>query len=315
MARIIDLDKENSIESIGESVIALGNFDGFHLGHRNIINKAIDVAKEKKIESSVLIFKQHTNEIFPHFERRYISSLEDKIEILQDLGIDYIFVKEFNSSFAKLSRDQFMLDFIVGQLKAIAVVCGRDYTFGKKDDANVSHILQYENKKLLEAYIVDDYLYNKSKLSSTLIRDLIKSGQMKEVSEILGNKYSIKGKVVHGKKIGSTELGYPTANIDLDFSYVLPAEGVYLSNIYCDSNKYLSLTSIGTNPTVSDSKEVKIEVYILDFDKEIYEKRVKVEFIDRIRGQIKFADKKQLIRQMDQDLDFALNYRKNDLQN
>lgn len=315
MARIIDLDKENSTESIDKSAIALGNFDGFHLGHRNIIKKAIDVAKEKNIKSSVLIFKQHTNEVFPQFERRYLNSLEDKIENLEKLGIDYIFIKNFTEEFAKLNRDQFMLDFIVGQLNVDSIVCGRDYTFGKKDDANVSHILQYEKDNLLHAYIVADYLYKNSKLSSTLIRDMIKVGKVKEASTILGNDYAIKGQVVHGKKIGSKELGYPTANIDLDFPYVLPAEGVYLTNIYIDSSKYLSLTSIGTNPTVTDSKDLKVEVYILDFNEKIYGSRVKVEFIDWIRGQIKFDSKDKLIKQMGQDLDFALKYKKNNLQN
>lgn len=315
MARIIDLDKENSTESIDKSAIALGNFDGFHLGHRNIIKKAIDVAKEKNIKSSVLIFKQHTNEVFPQFERRYLNSLEDKIENLEKLGIDYIFIKNFTEEFAKLNRDQFMLDFIVCQLNVDSIVCGRDYTFGKKDDANVSHILQYEKDNLLHAYIVADYLYKNSKLSSTLIRDMIKVGKVKEASTILGNDYAIKGQVVHGKKIGSKELGYPTANIDLDFPYVLPAEGVYLTNIYIDSSKYLSLTSIGTNPTVTNSKDLKVEVYILDFNEKIYGSRVKVEFIDWIRGQIKFDSKDKLIKQMGQDLDFALKYKKNNLQN
>lgn len=315
MARIIDLDKENSTESIDKSAIALGNFDGFHLGHRNIIKKAIDIAKEKDIKSSVLIFKQHTNEVFPQFERRYLNSVEDKIETLEKLGIDYIFIKDFSEKFAKLNRDQFMLDFIVGQLKANSIVCGRDYTFGKKDDANVSHILQYEKDNLLNAYIVDDYLYKGSKLSSTLIRDMIKSGEVKEASTILGNNYTIKGQVVHGKKIGSKELGYPTANLALDFPYVLPAEGVYLTNIYINSNKYLSLTSIGTNPTVTNSKDIKVEVYILDFNEKIYGSKVKVEFIDWIRGQVKFDSKEELIKQMDQDLDFALKYKKNNLQN
>lgn len=311
MARIVDLDKENLIDQ--ESVIGLGNFDGIHLGHRAIISKTIEIARKNNIKSSVLLFKEHTNEIFPHFPSFYISSLEDKIEILEELGIDIIYIIDFTHEFAKLNRDQFILEFIRDRLKAKTLVCGKDYTFGKKSEANVSHILSYVEDGKIDAYIVDDFTYKGQILSSTSIRKLILEGRVKEAGMLLGSNYKVKGEVIHGFKIGSKELGYPTANIKLDFNYILPKEGVYISYFYHQDKKYLSLTSIGTNPTVTDSKNIKFEVYIVDFDSKIYGEKVEIEFVDWIRGQIKFNDKEGLIKQMDEDLEYSLNYMREDV--
>lgn len=306
MARIVDLDKENIIQD--ESVIGLGNFDGIHLGHRDIIKNTIRIAKEKNLLSSVLVFKQHTNEVFPHFPRFYISSLEDKIEILSDMGVDIIYIIDFTKEFAKLNKEEFIFDFIKDRLNASTLVCGRDYTFGKVKDANVSHILEFKEQGKIDAFIVDDFTCKNHKISSTMIRRLITEGDVSTAAKLLGMKYTVKGEVVHGYKIGSKELGYPTANIKLSFNYLLPKEGVYLTNIYLRGKKYLSLTSIGTNPTVTDNGEIKFEVYIIDFDKSIYGDSVRVEFIDWIRNQIKFNSKDELIEEMNKDLEYARKY-------
>lgn len=306
MSLVIDLDIDKA--KYDESVIALGNFDGFHIGHRNIIKKALEIAKEKKIKSSVLIFKQHTNEVFPHFTRRYISSLEDKINVLKNMNIDYIFIIDFTLEFAQLNEKEFMLDFIRDRLNAKTIVCGPDYTFGKSPDANVDKILEFKSKKQIEAFIIDNIIYDKQKLSSTMIRNFIEKGEIKKVNKLLNKNYTIKGSVVHGQKIG-TKLGFPTANLNLIFDYIIPAEGVYLTNTLINNEKYLSITSIGTNPTVTDDKKIKIEVFIIDFNKQIYEKTISIEFIEKIRGQIKFNTKEELIQQMNKDLDYAIKYR------
>lgn len=306
MARVIDLDKENEI--FPESVIGLGNFDGIHLGHRNIIKKVISVAKKRGIKSSVLVFKQHTNEVFPHFPRFYISSLEDKIEIFDELGIDLVFIIDFTLKFAQLNNEEFMLDFIRDRLNAHTVVCGPDYTFGKKSLGKVKNLEIYKNNKKIDFYVQDYILHDYKKISSTTIREYIENGEVDKVSNILTKNYSIKGKVIHGFKIGAKELGFPTANIELSFKYIVPEEGVYITYCYYKDEKYLSLTSIGTNPTVTDNREIKIEVYIINFDKYIYGENISIEFIKKLRNQIKFDTKDALIKQMNEDLREALEY-------
>lgn len=308
MAKVIDLDKDNSIYD--ESVIGLGNFDGLHIGHRNIIKTTMDIAKKENLKSSVLVFKQHTNEVFPHFPRYYISSLQDKINLLSDMGVDYIYIINFTYEFAQLTKEDFIFEFIQKRLNSNYLVCGPDYTFGKKSLGTTEDIREYVEANKIKACIVDYVKDNDQKVSSTLIRNHIINGEFEQVKTLLDRNYSVKGNVIHGFKIGSSELGYPTANIELNFRYIMPIEGVYLSYLIYEGEKYLSLTSIGTNPTITDNTDIKLEVYILDFNKTIYGEFVEIEFIKFIRYQIKFNSKSELIEKMNEDLDIALEYKK-----
>lgn len=308
MSIIIDLDKNHEI--VKESVMGLGNFDGLHSGHREIIKKVKEISKQKNLKSSVLLFKQHTNEVFPHFPRYYISSLEDKIEILKELDIDYIYIINFTLDFAQLNNEEFILDFLRDKLLAKHLVCGPDYTFGKKSKGNVDTLDIYQKEGLIDVYVQEYIMDRDKKISSTLIRSLIENGKVSEVKKFLCRNYSISGTVIHGFKIGSKELGYPTANIKLNFKYIIPEEGVYLTYAYHQGKKFLSLTSIGTNPTVTDSKDVKLEVFILDFNSSIYGDEIKIEFLEKIRNQIKFDNKDDLIDQMNKDFEYARNFQK-----
>ncbi len=312
MAKIIDLDLEKFDFDI--SAIGLGNFDGFHKGHRDIVEKTIQKAKEYNVKSSILLFKQHTNEVFPHFPRYYINSLEDKIEILEEYGVDYIFTINFTYEFAQLTKEEFILDFIRKELNAKYIICGPDYTYGKLSKGTVSDLYEMEKTNDIKVFVEDYTMIKDEKISSTTIRKLLYQGRVSEAYKLLNRPYTIRGNVVHGFKIGSKVLGYPTANIETNFRYILPKEGVYLTNLILKNNKYLSLTSIGTNPTVTDSREIKLETFIIDFDKKIYGEEVKIEFLEWIRDQIKFDSKDELIDQMNKDYQYALKYKKN-LQN
>ncbi len=308
MSIIIDLDN-NKNDIFEKSIIGLGNFDGFHLGHRNIIKKVISIAKKYNLKSSVLIFKQHTNDLFPSFPKYYISSLNDKIKILDNLGIDIIYLIDFNLDFAKLNSEEFIFNFIKDTLNVNTLVCGPDYTFGKKEIANTDLLLKYKREGKIDVEIVDYVMNNCQKISSTLIRECITNGKVDKIKYFLTTNYKISGTVIHGNKIGSTVLGYPTANISMNFNYIIPQEGVYLTYVYHDEKKYLSLTSIGTNPTVTDSKNIKIEVFISDFNKKIYGDKLEIEFIKKIRNQIKFNAKEELMKCMDNDYKVLLNFK------
>lgn len=299
MIKVIDLDVEEN--GFKESVIGLGNFDGVHAGHRTIMYRAIDIAKEKNLESSILLFKQHTNEVFPKMPPYYISSLEDKIEIIDKLGIDKVFIINFTMEFAQLSNEEFILDFIRDRLNAHTLVCGSDYTFGKKSLGTVKELNDYKKEGLIDVSIVDDFFYKDQVASSTIIRSFISQGDFEEATKLLIDPYTIRAKVVHGAKRGSKLLGFPTANLDMSFSYIMPKDALYITLINIDGKNYPSLTSVGTNPTFTDSKEVKIETYIMDFDQDIYGHEVKLSFLKKMRDQIKFYSSDELIAQMRND--------------
>jgi len=310
MVKVIDLDKNT--EELEPAVVGLGNFDGIHIGHRQIMDKVMKVAREKNLKSSVLLFKQHTNEIFKKRPSRYLTSLEDKIEILDQIGIEQVFIVDFTFEFAQLTNEEFILKFIGEDLNAKSIVVGRDYTFGKFAKGTVTELKEYDDKDLIDVNVVDPIFYNEDMASSTIIRTAIKEGNVDQVKDLLTHNYWVNGRVVDGEKRGGKILGFPTANIDLNFNYLIPNDALYLTYIWIDGEKYPSLTSIGTNPTFTDSDDIKIETFIIDFDGNIYGKDVRLEFIKKTRDQIKFDSKEDLIDQMNYDLSQARIFFEND---
>ncbi len=270
--------------------------------------RTMEIAKEKNLESAILLFKQHTNEVFPKMPPYYISSLQDKIDILDKLGIDRVYIINFTMEFAQLSNEEFMLDFIGKRLNAHTVVCGSDYTFGKKSLGTIKDLKEYQEKGLLNVSIVEDYMFEGKVASSTTIRSLISEGDFEEATKLLVDPYTIRAKVVHGAKRGSKLLGFPTANLDMDFSYIMPEDALYITSINIDGKSYPSMTSVGTNPTFTNSKDVKVECYIMDFNQDIYGKEVKLSFLKKMRGQIKFSSADDLIKQMQYDEKIARKY-------
>ncbi|MGF0040466.1 bifunctional riboflavin kinase/FAD synthetase [Peptoniphilaceae bacterium SGI.131] len=306
MIKIIDLDKNN--DKYLPSVIGLGNFDGLHIGHRDIMAKVMEIAKKNNILSSVLLFKQHTNEVFTKMPSYYLTSLEDKIKLLEEIGIDQVFIINFTMEFAQLSNEEFMLDFIRDRLNAGHVVCGQNYTFGKFAKGTVKELLDYKSDGRINLDIVDAHYYEGRVASSTMVRDMIRRGDVETAAKLLTHPYSIKGRVVHGFKRGSSLLGFPTANIELSYNYIVPDDAVYLTEVLIDDKLYYSLTSVGTNPTFTDDRAVKIEVFIIDHSENLYGRNLEIGFIKRLRGQIKFDSSDGLINQMNQDLKFAREY-------
>lgn len=299
MIKVIDLDIED--DGFEESVIGLGNFDGLHVGHRSIMAEVLKLAKEKNVCSAVLLFKQHTNEVFPKMPPYYISSLQDKIDMLDEIGIECAYTINFTMEFAQLTNEGFILDFLRDRVNGQTLVCGTDYTYGKKSKGTVKELYEYQNQGLIDVHVVDDFFYEGDIVSSTTIRNFISEGKFEEATKLLVKPFTMRAKVVHGFKRGAKLLGFPTANLETDFSYVLPGDGLYLTLIEVDGKKHKALTSVGTNPTFTDSKDVKIESYIMDFDQEIYGKEVKLSFIKKTRDQIKFNSSEELINQMKYD--------------
>lgn len=296
----------NIIDNISEvsdrpKVITIGNFDGIHKGHQSLIQKTRDISKNNNLESLVLTFSKLPEEIFDqkNFYRIYDNNL--KFTFIESFNINTILSVDFNT-IRDYSAEFFCDEILLNRLNIKCLVIGHNFKFGKDRKGNIEKLREYHDKKHFELVMPELEKYNNENISSTRVRKFLKEGQFIEASNCLGREYEIHGVVTTGEKLGR-KLGYPTANITLNHNY--PLDGVYLSKIILDGKYYAALSSIGNKPTY-DGKEKLLEVFILDFDEDIYGKHLKVLFIEKIRNQIKFKNQDELIKQMNEDHKYAI---------
>ena len=303
--KIIDLD--NYKEKNCETAVALGNFDGIHIGHKYLIEDMINKAKNRNLKSSVLLFKNHTKTILKNDDTRLciLTSNNQKLELFNKLGIEIVYIMNFDESIMKLSGIEFVEKIIKDKLNAKLVTVGFDYKFGYKALGDSEYLKKLGMEKGFETNIIEPIYVGEEVVSSTIIRNLINRGNIKKASRFLGRYYTIKGTVVEGKNRGN-KIGYPTANISLDYNYVVPKIGVYKTMTLLGNKEFLSLTNVGYNPTFNEG-EFKIENHILDFNSNIYGRSIKVKFIDFIRDDIKFNTVRELINQIELDIECVKN--------
>ncbi len=292
------------VEKRFKTSIALGNFDGVHLGHRKLISSLIEACENSNINPSVLLFNKHPKEILCGEGPKILTSFQDKCEIFEDKGIKTIYKVDFKDEFRILSPEDFVSQFLVKKLNIDSVYVGFDYRFAFKASGDIDTLKALGEKYNFKVNVIDPVYDKENILSSTEIRRLIRHGNIKNANKMLNRSYKIRGKVVHGNKLGRT-LGFPTANIELLINYQIPKIGVYKTNTIIDNKRYKSITSIGTNPTVGGDI-IKIETYILDFNKEIYGKELELEFIDYIRPEMHFSNLEELKLQMKKDVESIL---------
>lgn len=302
--RIIDLDLTENI-LIEDNYIALGNFDGLHKAHTKIIKKLINKSIEDGFSSSILLFKEHTNLSLNSSDTFLLSSLDQKITILNDLCIDIIFLIDFNS-IKNMKPSNFLNNFLFEKLSVKGIFVGFDYKFGENASGDVNLLQEFCDEKNLLLNVEYPVKYEKEVISSTLIKNLIQKGDLLKAENLLGRKYYMDGIVVNGKHLGS-KMGFPTANISLLINYVLPPEGVYISEIIINNKIYIASTSLGKNATFNED-EVKIESHILDFNENIYNKTIKIRFIKLIRNMEKFDNIEDLKNQVHEDILNTRNY-------
>lgn len=292
---------EDYIENRFATGMALGNFDGIHLGHKKLILSMVKDSQNLNIIPTVLLFSKHPKEVLLGKSPELLTSLEDKQEILEEMGTKIIYEIDFNDEFRKLSPESFVKKILVDKLNVKSVFVGFDYRFGYKASGDINSLKELGEKYKFKVTVVDPVYDEKEVLSSTEIRTHIKEGNIKLANVMLGRNYKIKGQVVHGNKIGRT-LGFPTANIELCSNYQIPKIGVYKTRTIVDKKSYISLTSVGTNPTVGGDS-MKIETYILNFNSDIYNEKIQVEFIEYIRKEMMFSSLEELKIQMQQDIE------------
>ncbi|MDU6783033.1 bifunctional riboflavin kinase/FAD synthetase [uncultured Peptoniphilus sp.] len=295
--KIIEIDLNYKAKE--ESVIALGNFDGVHRGHIELIKKAIENAKKLNIKSSLLLFNEHTDNLVKVGKKDIITTNKTKFEILENLGVDIIYLINFTKEFMSYSPIKFLDDFLAKNLKIKGVVVGYDYTYGYKKSGDVKFLK--ENKNLFESVeIIEQISYKGEKISSSLIRKLIENDKIKEANFLLSRPYKLIGEIIHAKGLGK-KMGYPTANLRLIDNFVIPKFGVYDTDIIIKGKKYKASTNIGTNPTV-EQDGIKIEAHILDFNEEIYGEIVELELLDFVRPELKFNSVEELFEQIAKDV-------------
>lgn len=292
-----DFDNFNN----NNTCLAIGAFDGLHKGHQLIINNAINEAKQKNSPAAVLSFAPHPLEIIPEkTPPPSIMSRQQKIKLLENLKLDYYFEQKFNQKFAALSPRKFIKEILVEKLKVDTVVVGDNFHFAYQNKGNTDILKEMAARYGFNTKIISQLKADDDRISSTRIRSLLQNGKIEKVKQLLGRSYQLCGKVIHGKKRGR-KLGFPTANLNLETNYALPPKGVYAAKVSFAGQEYLGAVNLGYSPTFNN-KNITFEVFILDFEKDLYNKRLCVSLEHFIRSEKNFSSKADLIAQMEQDV-------------
>ena len=280
--------------------LSIGMFDGVHLGHQQIIKKLNAFAAQNNLDSALLTFWPHPRKVFnPNDDLKLLNTIDEKTYLLQKNGIQHLFLKEFDESFRNLTGGEFVKQILVEKLKVKYLIIGYDHTFGKNKSGDFALLEKMAPECGFELEQVQAVDFGKAPISSTQIRNALAEGNVVAANELLGYVYSVSGVVVGGKQIGRS-IGYPTANIQVDSMKLLPKKGAYIVEVFVEGERYKGMLSVGTNPTVGGSA-LSVEVYILDFDADIYGKEISVNFREFLHDEIKFENLEKLIERLDED--------------
>lgn len=288
-----------------ESIITIGSFDGLHLGHQFLINEVKKIADETKLPFYLISFEPHPRLVLQNnSDFKLLQTWDEKISQLEKLEVENLIAIPFTKELSQKSAEEFILEDILKPLKPKIIVLGYDHKFGRDRQGSKDTFLALKEKLNLDYEVVQlqEYMNQRSQISSSIIRHHIQNGRIDNANELLGYNYSITGKVVEGKKLGRT-LGFPTANIlPNDNHKLIPSIGVYHTTIEIEGVLYKSATSIGLNPTVECIDVPKIETYILDFEGDIYGKEVTLTFHYYIRGEEKYDNLQELKLAIENDI-------------
>lgn len=300
---MILVDEKFNDEFNKDVYVALGSFDGLHKGHLTLIDKVVELSKNNDGLSMVYTFRNHPLEVIDESKApKIIMDNEEKLEVLSKKGIDVACFIEFNKRFMTIEPEAFIKE-IIDKFNVKGIIVGFNYKFGFKNKGDITLLEKLSEKLGFELYVMNALEENGKVISSTLIRELIRGGLINEANKLLTRFYSIKGKVIHGKQLGRT-IGFPTANLNITENTVLPAMGVYYTNVEIDGKIYKGITNVGNNPTVNGNN-ITVETNILDFFDDIYDKEIRVYFIEKIRNQEKFDSLEVLKGQLENDKNFA----------
>lgn len=288
-----------------KTYIALGSFDGLHMGHMGLINKTIELSKQNNVKSMVCTFKNHPLSIINKDKApKLIMDNETKLKLLENAEIDIVNLVNFDYDYMKISPEDFIIN-MVNHYNVQGFIVGFNYRFGYKNSGDIELLKRYSLILGFELHVIDSVTYESEVVSSSRIRSLILDGKVSDVNNMLLTPFMLKGTVISGKQLGR-KLGFPTANLKYDEGFILPKNGVYYTVVEYKNSLYKGMTSVGVNPTVqSKTNTIFIETYILDFEKNIYGEELKLFFIKRMRDEVKFNSLDGLIYQLKNDKIFV----------
>ena len=303
MKIIRDIKDINFIEK--NRYVALGVFDGIHLGHRDLIESAVNKAKKNNGLSIVVTFEPHPDRIiFPKNHILHITTLQEKIEIIGTMEVDILFILKFGVWIKNMQPKVFILRILNEKLRANEIFVGFNYKFGFNGKGDTKFLKKYEKLYNYKSNIIKAKTINGKIISSTLIKKYIKNGNIKEAVKLLGHQYSISGKVITGKNIGTNVMKIPTANLMVHEEKIIPGNGVYFTKVIVENKRYYGLMNVGIRPTFN-GKDRSIEVHVMDFDKNIYEQDITCHVLDKIRDEKYFDSVEGLRKQIIQDISIA----------
>lgn len=302
----------DEIKNIEETVVALGNFDGVHRGHQEIISRTVKSAEAAGYKSAVFTFSNHPKNLMSGGNAvKNILYPEEKAKIIEELGIDYMFNIPFDRSILTMEPVQFIDQLLLQTFRMRQAYCGFNYHFGYKAAGSAELLMKEGMKKGFGIHIQEPFKIDGNLVSSTFIRGLIQDGKVDQCEKYMGRLYAIGGEVVVGNRLGRT-IGFPTSNIMIDETMVTPPNGVYVTYCLYNGVRYPSVTNVGVKPTIGTYKK-NVETHIFNFDKELYGKKIRVEFLEKTRDERKFDSVEALSKQITEDCITARSYhRRND---
>ena len=300
------LDK---LPSFKNAVLTIGTYDGVHFGHQQIIKRLNDIAQEIDGESILLTFDPHPRLVLhPNDDKlKLISTIDEKEELFETFGLNHLVIAEFSNDFASMEASEYVDKILIQNFHPTKIVIGYDHHFGKDRKGNIDLLRQLSTKYNYEVEEISAQTLDEIKVSSTKVRNFLLDGNIKEANKLLAHPFLIKGKVIHGDKIGRV-LGFPTANIEISNPHkLIPASGVYAVKIKIQHQFYKGALSIGYRETVFDNSKLTIEVFVLDFDSDLYNQSLDIVFVDYLRPQIKYENWDLLKVQIEKDVDAVRN--------
>lgn len=284
-----------------ELSLALGYFDGVHKGHQKVIRSAVEFARLNGNKSAVITFKDHPCCFFRGVCPKYILTREDRLKHLEALGIDYVYILDFDARLCMLSAEDYLKNILIDNFSPKSISTGFNHYFGSKKSGGVDLLTKMQNVYGYKYFEIPPQKNGDDTISSTAIREALSMGQIQNANEMLGYNFTIKGKVVKGQQLGR-KIGFRTANLVYPCELIDLPFGVYSVNVRYGELIYKGISNFGIRPTVSNSKQCSLETHILDFDKDIYGEEISVEFFKMIRAERKFASLLELKAQIGEDI-------------
>ncbi|MBN1191103.1 MAG: bifunctional riboflavin kinase/FAD synthetase [Dehalococcoidales bacterium] len=287
-----------------DSLITIGVFDGVHLGHKYLISRLKELAGQYGMADLVITFNRHPQEtLSPRTQPPFLTDSGEKALLLKQEGVTAVIVLDFNLQLSRLGARDF-ISLLQKHLRMKGMVIGPDFALGRGGEGNISTLQRLGAEMGFSVTVIPPVTNNGDVVSSTSIRRALAEGDMEKAHRFLGRPFSLHGKVIHGKGRG-TGLGFPTINLDILPGQAIPGDGVYATHAYLENQAYLSLTNIGANPTFGDIQRT-VESFLLDYSDNLYQHEVKIEFLQKMRDEIKFANPDDLIRQIKEDIRLAM---------